>query len=235
MRRALPFLIALALGAAGFLVGRWSRAGAVEQCEERAATFERERDQARAQSRSGLASALALASRGLEHSRHEAVHPLPPTVPSETSEPHTGFSVSIGDAPDAGAKDNMLAMMLGAKSKAREALDRMQRATRLSSDQRASLDRGVTAMNLALGDAIERFAKYGQAREPRSRDLLPIAIDALTALKRTDDDFRATLDPTQSRALDEDGFDLMSQIDPLIFLRLMPTEPKPANELPRTR
>lgn len=108
------------------------------------------------------------------------------------------------------------------KNKGQEALDRMQRATRLSSDQRATLDKTAQAMNLALGDAIERFAKLGPVKDPRSRDLIPIALDTLSAMKKADDDFRASLGPDQVRALDEDGFDMLSRIDPMVFLRFLP-------------
>jgi hypothetical protein len=216
MRRAWLAVVILSAVALAFFAGRWSRAGAVEECATRAAQLERERDEARSQRGSQLASALALASRGLEQSRRDPRAPAP-TVPGEKS----GASITVGeDQPDAGGRDNIVSMMFAAKDKARVALDKMQRATRLSSDQRAGLDQGVAAMNLALGDAVERFAKFG-GKEPRIRELLPIALDALNALKKADDDFRNSLDSGQQRDLDTDGFEVVSQIDPMIFLRFL--------------
>jgi hypothetical protein len=223
MRRLATFLAGILAIPLAFQAGRWSRASAVEECQARATQLEHERDEARSQRGTQLASALAIASRGLEQARRE-----PPRKMETLPGSHTTFEAHGDGEPDAGAP-NMMSMLFAAKEKGHEALEKMQRATRLSSDQRATLDHAVDAMNLALGDAVERFAKYGgQHSEPKLRDAIPIALDALNALKKADDDFRASLDDTQRRALDTDGFEVVSQVDPMIFLRfLVPPDQQP--------
>jgi hypothetical protein len=215
MRRLATLLAGILAVPLAFQAGRWSRASAVDECQARASQLEHERDEARSQRGTQLASALAIASRGLEQARRE-----PPRKSETLPEQHTAFEAHIDGEPDAGTP-NMMSMLFAAKEKGHEALDKMQRATRLSSDQRATLDHAVDAMNLALGDAVERFAKYGGHAEPKLRDAIPIALDALNALKKADDDFRASLDDTQRRALDTDGFEVVSQVDPMIFLRFL--------------
>jgi hypothetical protein len=123
------------------------------------------------------------------------------------------------------AERNPMVALTELKSKGSQALDEMQRAVRLSSDQRAVLDRGTQAMNLAVGDAIEKLAHFRRQKELHSRDFVPVALEVLQAVKKADDAFRDGLDAPQLRALDENGFDILSQVDPLVFLRLM-TEPE---------
>jgi hypothetical protein len=51
---------------------------------------------------------------------------------------------------------------------------------------------------------------------------------ARTSAKKANDDFLAALEPDQRQALGEDGFDMLSRIDPMVLLRMMPpTQPGP--------
>lgn len=228
MRRLATFLAGILALPLAFQAGRWSKVSAVEECQARATQLEHERDEARSQRGTQLASALALASRGLEQARREQPRRYAEQPPAAPAEKEKLKFLDDDERPPDGGAPNMMSMLFAAKEKGHEALEKMQRATRLTSDQRATLDHAVDAMNLALGDAVERFAKYGGHVEPKLRDAIPIALDALNALKKADDDFRASLDDTQRRALDTDGFEVVSQVDPMIFLRfLVPPDQQP--------
>jgi hypothetical protein len=230
MKKAAVALVVLVGAAGGFLAGSAWKNRAVTACEAQVTRLERERDEAQSARGSQLASALAIAERGFAEARHTA----PPRAPAASTDAHkSGVSISFDDAPDGGSAEhhgdeNPALVLMKLKDKGSDALAEMQRAVRLSSDQRATLDRATQAMNLAIGDAIEHFARRN-TDEVKPRELIPIAIDALTAMKKADDDFRASLDDGQRRALDENGFEVLSQIDPLVLLRLMPAP----NQSPR--
>jgi len=127
--------------------------------------------------------------------------------------------------PDAGTRfedlppekqASMFDALDGYKRDTSKKLADLKQKLQLSPEQDKLLGDRIEAMNHDVVAAADRLlALLAKSKDPPPRQLIAALGDGLDALRGADQAFRDALDDQQRAALDADGFDLTSQIDPL--------------------
>jgi hypothetical protein len=216
MKIALAVALALAAGAAG---GWWYEHREVAALTHRAELAERERDEARAKP---AGSGLMAIANALGQARAQAAS-TPPKAPKP------------GESPAADAKEprdtkaaipDVAAELSGMGEKARsDAVGKLN----LSPDQEQALKKITDEMNQGLNSSlakvIEMIQQSSKSSHPTSGKWVAAAAALLAPIKKADDDFQAQLSPQQRDLLGHGDFDVVTQIDPMIFVPILLSMP----------
>ncbi|MCA9566692.1 MAG: hypothetical protein KC656_02575 [Myxococcales bacterium] len=158
--------------------------------------------------------------------RRRVVHTEPEAAPdpgTPAPEPEPGIHIQFGDdAEKAQSKEEIDESLDLARealelryAQAREAL--LQDADP-TEEQLAKVDAAISRMNedlVVLARDLATVAKRDE--EPGRREAMEFAADTIDVLLRAEDDLRASLDPAQIAALQDESLDPMSYVDPQII------------------
>ncbi|HZS41973.1 MAG TPA: hypothetical protein VFF06_34320 [Polyangia bacterium] len=211
MRAIALVLIGVLIGAAAVAV--WNRSLHIAD-EARIARLERSRDEARSQCNAPLLARIGAATALLRSGRNAK----PPSIVQSATPSLPSPSASDGGNEEA-SDDNPADVVLNWNLGASRLVDDLRRRANLTEEQQTTLRSASADMNRELSEAIDRFKALDESKAT-SRDAIDIALDALKAIKRADDTFRSGLSPQQRESLDRERFDVLSQLDPMLLLKL---------------
>ena len=105
------------------------------------------------------------------------------------------------------------------KAKQQKTLADIDAKAHLDEAQRRVLHERLEQMNERLGTALDRLLLLvSQKDTPPPRKFVDALADGFGALRDADDGFRASLSDAQRATLDQEGFDLVAQLDPTVLI-----------------
>lgn len=126
-------------------------------------------------------------------------------------------------APNSEERKKMLDTLAGTwRLRSTQAKASFLEAADLNAEQKAGMNKVVAELNVAVKSVVEEALASGKFKEkPESRDVVDMMVSMGEVYLQTDEHLRQVLNQEQMATASEQGFDIMSQVDPEVVMPLL--------------